>query len=115
MNTIAPDFLCVISKVDNGKGGTALLYHLSLKLIKPGTLSLGRVAWAQFQLDSMIISISIVYAPNDSTRARAYLWHQLKGKLHDKQWTIFGDFNMTEGPLDSSGPTPLLNGSQKEA
>lgn len=73
MNTIAPDFLHIISKVDAGKGGMTLLYHPSLKMINSGTLSLGREVWAQFQLDTMTLSIAVIYAPSNSTRAHAYL------------------------------------------
>lgn len=46
---------------------------------------------------------------------RAYLWHQLKTELLDGQWIILGDFNMVESPIDSAGPSPLLQGRQLEA
>lgn len=115
LNTIAPDYPRIISKVDNGKGGTALLYHPSLTLVSSGILSHGRAVWAQLKLDSLILYIAVTYAPSDSARARALLWHQLKGSLPDGQWIICRDFNMTESLLDSSGPSPLLNGRQREA
>lgn len=114
-NTIAPDYPRIISKADNGKGGTALLYHPSLILVSSGILSHGRAVWAQLKLDSFIHSIAIIYAPSDSARARALLWHQLKCTLPDGHWIICGDFSMTKSPLDSSGPSPLLNGRQREA
>lgn len=41
MNTIALDYLRVISKADAGKGGTILLFHPSLSLATFGTLSHG--------------------------------------------------------------------------
>lgn len=56
-----------------------------------------------------------MYAPSDSARVRPLLWHQLKGLLPDGQWILLGDFNMTEIPLDSSGPSPLVIGQQREA
>lgn len=115
MNTVAPDYPRVISKADVGKGGTTLLYHPSLNFIHSWTISLGQAAWAQFQMDMMILSIVVVYAPRDSTRATSYLWHKLKGELPGGQWVFLGDFNMTKIPLDSTGPSPLLNGRQREA
>lgn len=115
INTTSLDYQRVISKANIGRGGTTLLYHPSLKIINSGMLSLGRAAWAQFQLNTTTLSIAIVYAPSDSVRARAYLWHQLKGKLPDGQWVILGDFNMTENPINSSGPSLLLNVWQKES
>lgn len=115
MNTIAPDYSRVILKADARKGGTtSLLFHPSLTLVSFGTLSHGQAAWTQLKHDSHTISIAVVYAPSDSTRARALLWHQLKGLLLDGQWIICRDFNMSENPLDSSGP-PLVSGRQKEA
>lgn len=74
-NIIAPNYKRVISKVDKGKGDTTLLFHPFLSLIDSGTLSLGRAAWAQFQLDTMVLSIAIIYVPSDSSWAKAYLWH----------------------------------------
>lgn len=104
MNIIAPNYLRVISKADVGKGGSTLLYHPSLSLVNSRTILHGRAAWAQVKLDETIISTTIIYAPSDSTRARALLWHKLKGELPN------GDFNMIESTLDSSGPSSLLNG-----
>lgn len=57
----------------------------------------------------------MVYAPNDLARARALLWHQLEGLLLDGHWIILGNFNMIEKPLDSSAPSPLISGRQKES
>lgn len=85
---------------------------IPLTLIDSGTLSLGRAAWAQFQLDTMVLSIAIIYAPSDSSRAKAFLWHQLKGVLPNGQWIILEDYNIMESALDSFGPSPLLNGQQ---
>lgn len=70
---------------------------------------------AQFLLDTMILSIVVIYTPSDSSKTRAYMWHQLKGELPDGQWIMLGDYNMTESSLDSSRPSPLLNGRQQEA
>lgn len=68
MNVIQPDYQWVISLPHEGKGGVALLYHPSLKLIDSGTMNHGRATWAQLQLDSTVISIVV-----DSPRAQAYL------------------------------------------
>lgn len=83
MNTIAPDYLTVISKADARKGGMALLHHPSLPLIASGTILHGCVSWAQLQFDATIISITFSYAHDDSLRARALFWHKLKGELLD--------------------------------
>lgn len=53
-------------------------------------------------------------APSSSPRERSFLWHQLKALLPDGQWILLGDFNMTEDPRDSSGPSPLICGGQLE-
>lgn len=42
MNVIKPDYHRVISLPFEGKGGAALLYHPSFKLINSGTLNIGR-------------------------------------------------------------------------
>lgn len=115
MNTIAPDYPRIISKADAGKGGTTLLYQPSLTLANSGIISHGRAAWAQLQHENSLISVAVIYTPSDSSRARALLWHKLKGELPNGDWVIVGDFNLTESPLDSSGPSPLLSGCQLEA
>lgn len=69
---------------------------------------LGRATWGQFQLETMTISIVVVYAPSNSARTRAYLWHQLKGVLPDGQWVILGDFNMTKKPSQLLKSIPTL-------
>lgn len=66
-------------------------------------------------MDRIVISVAVVYAPSDSPREWAYLWHQLKMELPDGQWFIFGDFNMTKQAANSSGPSPLVQGRQLEA
>lgn len=93
MNIIQPDFHRIISLSHEGKGGVALLYHPKLTLIDSRTLNLGCVSWAQLKLDSTIISVAAIYAPNDSPRVTTYLWHQLKMELPDGQWILLGDFN----------------------
>lgn len=115
MNTVAPDYFKIISKVDAGKYGVALLYHPSLTLISSGTLLHGRTAWAQLKSDTMTFSIAVIYAPSDSAWEQALLWHQLKGSLPDGHWFIFKDFKMIESPLNSSGPSPLISRRQREA
>lgn len=73
MNTIASNYLRVVAKANDGKEGAALLHHPSLNMINLGTLNLGKAAWAQFLLDTMTISMAVVYAPRDLARARALL------------------------------------------
>lgn len=72
LNIIDPTYM-IISEADEGKGGTAFLFHPSLTLVDSGSLDYGKVAWAQFKLDNASISIATIYMPNDSVRARAYL------------------------------------------
>lgn len=116
MNVIQPDYHHIISLPFEGpfegKGGTTLMYHPSFQLMDSSTMNRGRVAWAQLKLDTIILSVAMVYVSSDSPKAHAYMWHQLKTELPEGKWIIFGDFNMTEIRVDSFGPSPLLQGRQ---
>lgn len=78
MNVIQPDYHCITSLPQEGKGGVALLYHPKLTLIDWSTMNYGCVAWAQLKLDSLTIFVAAIYAPRNSPQARANLLHQLK-------------------------------------
>lgn len=106
LNVIHPNYHRVISLPFEDRGGTTLLFHPSLKLIDFGTMSRGRATSAQLHLDTSNLLIAIIYAPSDSPWKRAYLWHHLKTELPNNHWILLGNFNMTENPLDSSGPFP---------
>lgn len=75
----------------------------------------GQISWAQLQLDTSILSLMVIYAPSDSPRERAYIWHQPKIELLDMNWILLEDFNITKDPQHSSRPTPLLQGRHLEA
>lgn len=107
MNVIQPDYMRVISLPFEGKGGAALLFHPSLKLLDSGTMNRGREIWAQVQIETITISIAIIYAPGDSPRARAYIWHQLKTEIPYGQWIIMGNFNMVTTGIIWSLSVPL--------
>lgn len=114
LNTILPDYPQIVFLPDEGRGGTTLLYNPWCTLIRFATLELSRTVWAQLGIGDNIVSIALIYAPSASHRERTFLWYQLKAFLPDGQWVLMGNFNMTEDPIDSSGPSPLRVGSQLE-
>lgn len=55
-----------------------------------------------------------VYAPNIE-QERASLWNHMKTHLPNSRWIFYKDLNMTKLEYDSTGPSPLLQGYEKEA
>lgn len=62
LNLILPDYNCVVSLPNDGRGGSTLLFHPSYTLLSSGTISFGRAAWAQLQIAEVIILVISIYA-----------------------------------------------------
>lgn len=114
LNTILLDYPRIVSLPDESRGGTTLLYHPSCSLIRSRAPELGIISWAQLGIGDSQVSIVLIYAPSAFPRDQNFLWHQLKALLLDGQWIFMGNFNMIEDPMDSSGTSPLIFGSQLE-
>jgi exonuclease III len=114
LRTILLRYQFLSSPPNEGKGGTALLIHPLTKILHSGTLDEGRAVWAIVEHAESTFGCASIYAPN-SPRQRSILWEELKNLLPAANWILSGDYNMTESVSDSTGLSPLLQGSELEA
>jgi hypothetical protein len=88
-----------------GKGGVRILLANKYARLVTATGSLyeDRVVWIKLEgVEGGNVGLACVYAPNIPTERR-HLWHILVDSLpKDCEWSIGGDFNMTERPEDKS-------------
>lgn len=112
--TYLPGYQKIVAPPDETRGGTAILISPSIPIISSGTLQDNELSWVLLQTACGEVGIANIYAPNHS-QERAFLWNSLKTSLSNGRWIFTGDFNMTESATNSTGPSPLLTGTEKEA
>jgi endonuclease/exonuclease/phosphatase family metal-dependent hydrolase len=100
----------ITSYPNNGCGWTAILIHPKFTITNSGVLQRG-AAWATILIEQEHYSFASVYAPN-TTNDRKRLWTAFNNLPTSIKWTIAGDFNMIEDPMDSTSASPLLCGSE---
>lgn len=111
LGLILPNHGAFMSLPVLGNGGTTILVHPRLEIVDSGSFLEGQVVSVIVKWQGITFGIMNLYDPN-SQRKRKELWFQIQSKALRIDWILTGDFNMTKSRLDSSGPSPLIRGSE---
>ncbi|KAL3676126.1 hypothetical protein R1sor_026074 [Riccia sorocarpa] len=101
------DYRVLAADSDGQKGGVAILVHSSCA-IKEWVAVNNRIIWAVIQLMNFRLPLVSVYAPVDSAERKLF-WQQLTDVLPPKKFLFGGDWNVVEGPEDSSSRSNWLS------
>jgi exonuclease III len=115
LRTILPGYQTAIAPPEGTRGGVAILVHPDISIRQEGTLDFGQAAWAQLTAHGEDFGIVNIYAPSDSARSQALLWHLLSTQLPDDRWIMCGDFKMVENQADTTGTASRLQGREKDS
>lgn len=113
LNTLFPQKqFCVDFAVD-GRAGATVGILADLPIRDQGVKGDGCFVWITVKTTVGPVSVQgSVYAPNKRSR-RKDLWDQMVAKLHNGDWFLAGDWNMTDFFDNSSGPSPHLHGREE--
>ena len=98
-----------------GRGGTAILVHNRFNVANSGSIFRGRASWVVLSsIPGGDCGILNIYSPNNPAE-RKTLWELIPESVPQNcRWTVAGDLNMVESPVDKTTACGRILGDQEK-
>lgn len=99
-----------------GEGRTSVVVGVlsNLPIIDQEVKEDGSFASCTLDTDVGSVNYGLFYAPNERAR-RKDLWNWMATTLHERNWILFGDWNMVDLFDDSVGASARIHGSEERS